>query len=209
MSGCLIVKGSGETDLPIVHIVHSLEEARHAVLSLMYSNPDDAEDTDELFAEFDDTMADDNYWAIAFEIGGISVERVCLAATTQGTDDTQVVIAGLNALLHDAQDEIARLTAMQGADGEILRPVAIEAPRPSVFRSFETMCWPAPCEALGEIGHRLTYDHSDKSDRLVAASVISAYQHLMSMPAKRRDAIVSELRKGPGVIAASAPMGKS
>ena len=42
-------------------------------------------------------------------------------APTQGADDTQVVIAGLNALLHDAQDEIARLTAAQGADA---RPVA-------------------------------------------------------------------------------------
>jgi Lar family restriction alleviation protein len=45
-----------------------------------------------------------------------------VVAPTQGADDTQVVIAGLNALLHDAQDEIERLTAAQGADA---RPVAI------------------------------------------------------------------------------------
>lgn len=86
---CLIVKGSGETDLPIVHIVHSIEEARHAVLSLMYSDPADAEDTETLFEEFDDELTDGNYWSIAFEIGGISVERVCLdvallAASTGG-----------------------------------------------------------------------------------------------------------------------------
>lgn len=75
---CFIVKGSGETDLPVVHIVRDLEAARHAVLSLMYSDPADAEDTEELFDDFDERMLNDEHWDIAFEIGGISVERVCL-----------------------------------------------------------------------------------------------------------------------------------
>lgn len=80
---CFIVKGSGETDLPVVHIVRDLEGARHAVLSLMYSDPKEADPDEDkgLFADFDDAMADGNYWSIEFEIGGISVERVCLDAT--------------------------------------------------------------------------------------------------------------------------------
>jgi hypothetical protein len=76
---CFIVKGSGETDLPVVHIVYTREAAHRAVLTLMYSDPDHADPEDkELLDDLDDTMADDNYWSIAFEIGGISVERVCL-----------------------------------------------------------------------------------------------------------------------------------
>jgi hypothetical protein len=37
-----------------------------------------------------------------------------------------------------------------------------------------------------------------KSDCLVAASVITAYQELVRLPARKRDAIIRELRKGPG-----------
>jgi hypothetical protein len=95
---CFIVKGSGETDLPIVHIVRDLEAARHAVLSLMYSDPKEADpDEDEdLFADLDDAMADSNYWSVEFEIGGISVERVCLDATCDAPSADAVDAQRLN-----------------------------------------------------------------------------------------------------------------
>jgi hypothetical protein len=39
-------------------------------------------------------------------------------------------------------------------------------------------------------------------ERLVAAAVLSAYADLVWKPRDRRDAIIRELRKGPGVAAA-------
>lgn len=69
------------------------------------------------------------------------------------------------------------------------------------FRHFGGMCWPAPGERLSECTHSLVWANSDAKhlqvDRLVAASVITAYQELIRLPAKKRDAIIRELRKGP------------
>lgn len=76
----------------------------------------------------------------------------------------------------------------------------------SPFRHFDGMCWPAPGERLGEISWSLRYadfaalsSDETKQAQLVAASVIDAYQELIHLPAKRRDAIIRELRKGPAL----------
>ncbi len=68
------------------------------------------------------------------------------------------------------------------------------------FRHFDGMCWPAPSERLGDCAHALSHAiafDEMKREMLVAASVIAAYQELIRLPARKRDAIIRELRKGP------------
>jgi hypothetical protein len=64
----------------------------------------------------------------------------------------------------------------------------------SPFRHFDGMCWPVPGPALSELDWRLRYA-LNQSDALVAAAVVSAFQELVRLPAKKRDAIIRELRK--------------
>lgn len=71
------------------------------------------------------------------------------------------------------------------------------------YRSFDGMCWPAPSEKMGEISWRATHGTPTRTDLLVAASVMNAYQELIGMSAKRRDKIIKELRKGPGIVRAA------
>lgn len=66
------------------------------------------------------------------------------------------------------------------------------------FRIFDGMTWPAPCERLGDIEYALRYaPEVSKNERLVAASVISAYMHLVRMPERTRRLRIREIRKGP------------
>jgi hypothetical protein len=61
------------------------------------------------------------------------------------------------------------------------------------------MCWPVPGERLGDVAHALAHAvafEEMKRNMLVATSVIAAYQELIAMPARKRDAIIKELRKG-------------
>jgi hypothetical protein len=73
-----------------------------------------------LFVSAEDPRLYESGLYSVFTVGVETPNRVIpiAVAPAQGADDTQVVIAGLNALLHDAQDEIARLTATQGADAQ-------------------------------------------------------------------------------------------
>jgi len=72
------------------------------------------------------------------------------------------------------------------------------------YRSFNNMCWPAPGPDLGDLSHKLTYGEPTKEDLLVCASVINAYQHMIRLDAKRRAAVIRELRLGPnGPVAAA------
>lgn len=77
----------------------------------------------------------------------------------------------------------------------------------SPFRSFGGMCWPAPGERLGEVSHALTYGGAASKEmqttQLIGASVVSAYMELIRLPAKKRNAIIRELRKGPGIVSVS------
>lgn len=76
----------------------------------------------------------------------------------------------------------------------------------SYFRHFDGMCWPAPSNVLAELAWRLTWvDQEDiaKTDALVAASVISAFQELVRLPERERNKIIRELRKGPSITTKS------
>lgn len=68
-----------------------------------------------------------------------------------------------------------------------------------LYRSWNGMCWPAQGERLGDIQWQLRYG-DPVANRFVAASVVDAYAALISMSAKRRNEIIRELRKGPGVV---------
>ena len=73
--------------------------------------------------------------------------------------------------------------------------------RPSPYRHFGGMCWPAPGERLSDCAHALAHAvafDEMKRELLVAASVITAYQELIALPARKRAAMIRELRKGPG-----------
>jgi hypothetical protein len=65
------------------------------------------------------------------------------------------------------------------------------------YRTFNTMCWPAPGPDLTDLSRTMTYGTPTKEQLLVCASVINAYQHMVRLPAKKRDGIVRELRLGP------------
>ena len=81
----------------------------------------------------------------------------------------------------------------------------MSAAKPKYYRSWGGMCWPAPGEAIKELGWRLRYQHApmeaDSTDRLLSASVVSAYIELINMPQRKRNEIIRELRKGPGTAA--------
>lgn len=64
-------------------------------------------------------------------------------------------------------------------------------------------CWPCPGESMNELDWRLRHDPErlTRSDKVMAASIISAYRKLVSLPRVRRDAIVRELRQGPNLPA--------
>lgn len=70
----------------------------------------------------------------------------------------------------------------------------------SIYRHFNGMCWPVPCEALEQLTWRLIHsgESLDRSALLCAASVLSAYRELIALPQRERNARIRELRKGPG-----------
>lgn len=72
-----------------------------------------------------------------------------------------------------------------------------------IFRHFDGMCWPAVSENLDEVAWRANHATPSKSDMLVMASVCAAYQELIRLPARQRDKIIKELRKGPGIVRAT------
>ena len=72
---------------------------------------------------------------------------------------------------------------------------------PDFYRHFGGMCWPAQSERLGDVTHALVWgDPPSKTDRLLAASVLNAYAELIRLTEKKRNAIIRELRKGPGIV---------
>lgn len=71
----------------------------------------------------------------------------------------------------------------------------------SPYRHFDYQCWPVPCETLSDLERALRFMEGEPlsvGDRLVTASVVAAYVRLIMKPSVRRDAIIRELRKGPG-----------
>lgn len=68
-----------------------------------------------------------------------------------------------------------------------------------MFRKIEGMTWPAPSDALDDVQWRLRFSSPTKSDLLVAAGVMAAYNQMVADPKSKRDMIVRELRKGPNL----------
>ena len=66
-----------------------------------------------------------------------------------------------------------------------------------IYRHFENMCWPAPCEDLNNLEWIMRYETPDKTTCLLAASVVSAYRELIILPERMRNKRIRELRKGP------------
>ena len=67
-----------------------------------------------------------------------------------------------------------------------------------MFRHFDDMCWPCPCDKMNRLEHTLRYGEPTKEDLVSAASVLSAYVQMVLDPAKKRRKVIAELRKGPG-----------
>ena len=65
------------------------------------------------------------------------------------------------------------------------------------------MCWPVPGKRLDQLEYALRYGSEvagfDMKDRLLAASVIAAYQDLVWSTNSKRNEVSRELRKGPGI----------
>ena len=72
-----------------------------------------------------------------------------------------------------------------------------------MYRKIKDMTWPAPCEKMAELEWwlRVSSDEDDitKKERVLAASIISAYMQMVSDTQKKRNFIVSELRQGPNI----------
>ncbi|GHC72985.1 hypothetical protein GCM10007320_09250 [Pseudorhodoferax aquiterrae] len=77
---------------------------------------------------------------------------------------------------------------------------------PSVYRHFDGMCWPAPGKRLNELEWAARYaGQLTMSERLVAASVLSAFTELVRLPERQRNKIIGELRKGPAATSGEKP----
>lgn len=74
-------------------------------------------------------------------------------------------------------------------------------PVQSPYRHFGCQAWPVPGEALRSLEWSLRYGDGalSETERLLAASVVDAYQELVANPTTIRNAIIQELRKGPGI----------
>ena len=66
-----------------------------------------------------------------------------------------------------------------------------------MYRRFEEMTWPVPCDDMGELQWRLRYGYAREGDKILAAEIITAYQQMIRDPRRKRDMVVAELRKGP------------
>ena len=90
---------------------------------------------------------------------------------------------------------------MIGAAGLMQAQKANEKPAGTLYRSFDGMCWPVPGERVEGLSWAARYAGLTKQDLLCVASVLDAYQELIRMPAKQREGIIKELRKGPATSA--------
>mgnify|MGYP003577776373 CR=1 FL=1 len=68
------------------------------------------------------------------------------------------------------------------------------------FKIFDGMTWPFPCERLNEVEWRLRYGEPTQQDRMLAASVMSAYTALIYKTQKERNHIASMLKAEPDFI---------
>lgn len=109
---------------------------------------------------------------------------------------------------HCAPEVQALFAALAAPADALAEPVVPDADSedPGLFRHFDGMCWPVPGEFSAELEWRARHSHVALSmgDRVCLASIVSAYTYLISLPAKGRDKIIRELRKGPQLPPAAA-----
>ena len=67
------------------------------------------------------------------------------------------------------------------------------------YRRFLGMIWPAPSEKLSAVIWRLKYGQPSKMDLHYAASVMGAYVQMVGDPRSKRQEVIAQLRKGPGI----------
>ena len=67
-----------------------------------------------------------------------------------------------------------------------------------MYRDFNGMSWPCPCDRMDALEYTLRYGEPTKSDLLLAASVLSAYRQMVRDPVKKRQKVIAELRKRLG-----------
>lgn len=67
-----------------------------------------------------------------------------------------------------------------------------------MYRHFDGMCWPCPGEDMSNVIRALVWGEPRREDLLLAASVLQAYEQLISVSSARRAELVREIRKGPG-----------
>jgi hypothetical protein len=74
-----LVMGCGETPLPEVELVFTLDEAFNAVARMVYGDPSPSEllEARADFWNFEERVRDGFEWHAEFEIGGIHAWKVC------------------------------------------------------------------------------------------------------------------------------------
>ncbi|MFM0210401.1 hypothetical protein PQQ96_23650 [Paraburkholderia sediminicola] len=87
-----LVMGYGETPLPEIELVSTLDEAFNAVARMVYGDPSPSEllEARADFCDFEERVRDGFEWHAEFEIGGIRAWKVC------GPDDLVSALAARN-----------------------------------------------------------------------------------------------------------------
>ncbi|PQV51018.1 hypothetical protein [Paraburkholderia sp. BL21I4N1] len=108
-----LVMGYGETPMPEIELVSTLDEAFNAVARMVYGDPSPSEllEARADFCDFEDRLSDGFEWYVDFEIGGIHAWKVC------GPDDlVSALAAGGESVLQCREDDRARFEAAMSVD---------------------------------------------------------------------------------------------
>jgi hypothetical protein len=65
----------------------------------------------------------------------------------------------------------------------------------NLFINFDNMCWAKPGRDLNELSRQLALGIATKQDMVCAASILSAYQQMISDTQKKRNHVVKMIRK--------------
>lgn len=119
-----LVTAWGETDLPEAMIVHSLDDAKQAVLTLMWDSPSDAPD-DERDGIFESINQTDEWpWKMNFEIGGVEIAKVFTRALASQQRAVPQAASYAHRIAHlEGEEEISE--AVIGMMSRLLASIAI------------------------------------------------------------------------------------
>lgn len=62
------------------------------------------------------------------------------------------------------------------------------------YKHFNGMCWPIPSSDMDGLNWKLRYSSLTEGELLVVASILSAYAELVTLPQKKRNDIIKQLR---------------